>query len=128
MCEEILADFTGDALADPRFLETLATRNPSKFAPLTETVVNRLESVAQKLSNAGFGASRYFDEIDVLSSGVTDQLGSHRGGSCSMTRAGRRMKSTSTGSPFESTNTIFRHFKALSVSGGSSVIKPIILP
>lgn len=41
--EEILADFTGDALADPRFLETLATRNPSKFAPLTETVVNRAQ-------------------------------------------------------------------------------------
>ena len=38
--EEILADTTGDALADPRFLETLATRNPSKFTQFTETVVS----------------------------------------------------------------------------------------
>jgi hypothetical protein len=38
--DEILADFTGDALADPRFLQTLATRNPSKSPHFTETVVS----------------------------------------------------------------------------------------
>ena len=46
--EEILADFTGDALADPRFLETLATRNPSKFAQFTQAVISWLKSIAQE--------------------------------------------------------------------------------
>jgi hypothetical protein len=35
--EEILADINGDALAlaDPRFLEKLATNNPTKFGQFT---------------------------------------------------------------------------------------------
>ena len=40
--DEILADFTGDALADPRFLKTLATQNPSKFRQFLQTVLNWL--------------------------------------------------------------------------------------
>jgi hypothetical protein len=45
--EEILADVTGDARADPRFLETLATQNPSKFRQFLQTVLNWLMFVEQ---------------------------------------------------------------------------------
>ena len=42
VCEEIHADFTGDARADHRFLKTLATQNPSKFRQFLQTVLNWL--------------------------------------------------------------------------------------
>jgi hypothetical protein len=45
--EEILADFTGDALADPQFLQTLATNNPTKFRPFVHEALNWLKAVAQ---------------------------------------------------------------------------------
>ena len=61
--EVTLADLTGDALADPEFLVTLATNNPTKFGQFLHTVVTWLKTVAQKLSNAGFNSSRYFDEL-----------------------------------------------------------------
>ena len=35
---EIHADFTGDALADPRFLKNCAKQNPSKFRQFLDTV------------------------------------------------------------------------------------------
>jgi hypothetical protein len=52
--DEILADFTGDARADPRFLTTLARENPSKFRRSTETVGNWILFVALELSKACF--------------------------------------------------------------------------
>ena len=76
--EEILADFTGDALADPRFLETLATRNPSKFQQFLYTVVGWLKSVAAKLSKAGLGSSRWFDEVDELRGHLAEVLNAYR--------------------------------------------------
>jgi hypothetical protein len=57
---EILVDFTGDALADPQFLKTLAAYNPSKFGPFLQSVVSCLESIARKWCKPGFGSLRYF--------------------------------------------------------------------
>ncbi|MEO7864239.1 MAG: hypothetical protein ABIU05_28160 [Nitrospirales bacterium] len=37
---KILADFTGDARADPRFLDYLAQQNSSKFRQFLDTFVN----------------------------------------------------------------------------------------
>lgn len=50
--EEILADFTGDALADPQFLQSLAESNPSKFRLFVNTVIDWFKSIAAKLTNA----------------------------------------------------------------------------
>lgn len=59
VCEEIHADVTGDARADPRFLQTIATQNPSKFTQFTETVVNWLESpTPAKASSPSFRLMR----------------------------------------------------------------------
>jgi hypothetical protein len=41
VCEEIHADFTGDALADPRFLQIFARQNPTKFGEFTPRPVVR---------------------------------------------------------------------------------------
>jgi len=78
--EEILADFTGDALADPQFLQTLATNNPTKFRLFLNEVLNWLKAVAIKLAPLPFavrtGSNRslervlyHFPRCDVLSLG-----------------------------------------------------------
>ena len=56
--KELLADFTGDALADPAFLQALADHNPIKFRSFV--TIDWLRSVARKLRGAGFGFSEYF--------------------------------------------------------------------
>jgi hypothetical protein len=64
--EEILADFTGDALADPAFLQVLADHNPTKFRLFVKSVLDWLRSVANKLTNKGFGSSQYFHDVNDL--------------------------------------------------------------
>ena len=64
--EELLADFTGDALADPEFLKVLANHNPSKFKQLLDTVVAWLKRVAMKLYGKGFRSSEYFTDVNKL--------------------------------------------------------------
>lgn len=64
--EELLADFTGDALADPEFLKVLANHDPSKFKQLLDAVVTWLKRVATKLYGKGFRSSEYFTDTNKL--------------------------------------------------------------
>lgn len=64
--EELLGDFTGDALADPKFLKLLAKDNPTSFKKLLNVVVNWLKSVAGKLTNKGFGSEKYVNDVESL--------------------------------------------------------------
>lgn len=45
MREEILADFTGDALADPQFLQALATNNPTKFRLFVDDLLAKFQDM-----------------------------------------------------------------------------------
>lgn len=61
--QEILADFTGDALADPAFLQTLAAESPSKFKQFVKAALAWFRSVASRLSKGGYGSSEYFTDV-----------------------------------------------------------------
>lgn len=64
--EELLADFTGDALADPVFLGELAKENPTKFKELLKYVSNWLSDVANKFKKKDLGSSKYFDDVEAM--------------------------------------------------------------
>ena len=64
--EELIADFTGDALADQDFLKYFAREDPGTFKKFMRTVINWLNDIANKLSKEGFGSSRYFTDVDKL--------------------------------------------------------------
>lgn len=64
--EELIADFTGDALADQDFLKLFAREDPGTFKKFMRTVIKWLEDVRNKLSKEGFGSSRYFTDVDKL--------------------------------------------------------------
>jgi len=64
--KELLADFTGDAMADPKFLAQLAEADGSKFTQLLNAVVKWLKSVGEKLAGKDFGSSRYFSDVNEL--------------------------------------------------------------
>lgn len=49
LAEELLADFTGDALADPEFLQQLADDNPGKFTQLLNAVKRWLNKIIARL-------------------------------------------------------------------------------
>ena len=64
--EEILADFTGDALADPEFLKQMANENPSKFKAFLKAVLDWLKKIAFRMKAKGFGSSEYVKDVDAL--------------------------------------------------------------
>lgn len=78
--QEILADFVGDALADPQFLQRLADANPSKFRSFVNTVLDWLKEVASKLTHAGFGSSQYFTDVEALRDSLGSVLEAYREG------------------------------------------------
>lgn len=63
--EELEADFLGDSLADPDFLQALADDSPSKFRDLLNTIVQWLGRVAIKLRK-GRGSSAYVSDVEAL--------------------------------------------------------------
>lgn len=65
MRDEILADFTGDGLADPQLLETLATNNPTKFGQVLRVVTGSSPS-RKNCPRLVLVHHRYFDEVDAL--------------------------------------------------------------
>lgn len=63
---ELLADFTGDAIADPVFLDQLAKGNPGKFRQLLNAVVKWLDQVRGRFLRKGLGSSKYFSDVNKL--------------------------------------------------------------
>lgn len=63
---ELLADFTGDALADPEFLKFMAGEDASIFKKFVRAVIDWLKGVSSKLSKEGFGSSQYFTDVNKL--------------------------------------------------------------
>lgn len=61
---EILADFTGDAISDPAFLQKLAEDDPTKFKGLLKAVIDFLGQAITKLTN--LGSSKYITEVEAL--------------------------------------------------------------
>lgn len=64
--EELLADLTGDTLADPAFLRQLAADNPSRFERFLRTVMDWLRDVISNLSKADLGSSQHVTDGEVL--------------------------------------------------------------
>lgn len=62
--EELLADFMGDALADPEFVGKLAAANPTKFKALLTSVIQWLKSLSGKLKD--LGSSEYISDVNAL--------------------------------------------------------------
>jgi hypothetical protein len=68
LAAEMLADFTGDALADPKFLQQLADDNPSKFKQLLSAIRNYLRKVVNTLKRAPHDneSSRYITDVEAM--------------------------------------------------------------
>jgi GNAT superfamily N-acetyltransferase len=82
--EEMLADFTGDAVADPDFLRSLAQNNPGRFRQFVDAVLAWLNNVASRLSRGGYRSSEHFSEVDELRkylAGVLDAYSAGQGNS-----------------------------------------------
>ena len=72
--EELLADFAGDALADPAFVQRLAKADPGRFRRLLNAVVSWLHGVAGKLRQAGLASSRHFRDVETLRGFLAEAL------------------------------------------------------
>ncbi len=70
--EELLADFVGDSVTDPKFLKTLSSENPELFEKLFKAIVAFFTKLSDKLR--GFGSYKYFDGIDELQSKLNEVL------------------------------------------------------
>ena len=66
LLEELLGDFTGDALSDRSFLRQLADEHPSLFGQFADYVMAWLDKVAQALTGKGFGSSQYFADVQAM--------------------------------------------------------------
>ena len=66
--EEILADFVGEALADPEFLVEMADRNPSRFRQFLTAITDWLNTVLTKLTTYNLKPSQYFTDVQGLCS------------------------------------------------------------
>ena len=75
--EEMLADFTGDALSDPKFLSELASANPSIFTQLLTAITSFLRGAAARLSAKGLKSSQYFTEVESLRTHLNKVLVAH---------------------------------------------------
>src|SRR3990167_7734449 len=62
--EELLADFAGDALADPSFLQKLADASPAKFKGLLDVVVRLLNKAILRLR--GLKSSKHIGDVEAL--------------------------------------------------------------
>ncbi len=62
--EELIADFVGDNISDPEFLNSLAKDNPTKFQQLLDLVVDFYTNINKKLR--GFDSKQYFNDINDL--------------------------------------------------------------
>lgn len=64
--EEILADFTGDALADPEFLKFMAEASPTKFKMFLRAVLDWFKKILYRMKAKGFGSSTYVKDVTAL--------------------------------------------------------------
>jgi N12 class adenine-specific DNA methylase/predicted kinase/predicted RNA methylase len=69
---ELLADFTGDALSDAKFLQELANANSSKFKELLNVTIRFLNQSILKLKN--LGSSVYISDVETLRNSLKKAL------------------------------------------------------
>lgn len=72
--EEILADFTSDALMDPSFLTKLAKKNTTKFKMLIRSIVNWLGKMTDNMILEDLGSSRYFSDVETVRDDLANVL------------------------------------------------------
>ncbi|MCC6271400.1 MAG: hypothetical protein IT190_08990, partial [Microbacteriaceae bacterium] len=75
---ELLADFMGDALADPSFLQHLADSNPGKFQRFVNAVRLWLAKVANRLR--GLKSSQYITDVEALQKHLSQVLNAYAEG------------------------------------------------
>ncbi|HBA33405.1 MAG TPA: hypothetical protein DCZ12_04640, partial [Gammaproteobacteria bacterium] len=76
--EELIADFMGDSLADPRFLSVLAKDNPGKFRRLLKVVTDWLAGIADKVRN--LGSTAHLDDIEAMRGYLRKVINAHASG------------------------------------------------
>jgi hypothetical protein len=76
--EELIADFVGDAMADPEFLEKLANDNRFKFRMLITNMITWLKGVANKLK--GNKSEQYFEDVNAVRDYLQDVLVAYSSG------------------------------------------------
>ena len=64
--EEVIADFMGDALADPDFLKMLSQKNPSRFRELLNQMINFIAGFINKMSGkyGNFKSTALFTDLE----------------------------------------------------------------
>lgn len=113
--EEILADFAGDALADPTFLARLAANNKTKFHLFVQRVMRWLHDVGSKLAKAGFGSSQYFTDVEALRGHLATVLHAYKSGGAEaigevkFARSGHRTKTEAFQKWFGDSNAAYTH-------------------
>lgn len=76
--EELLADVTGDALADPAFLRQLAADNPGRFQQFLKSVLDWMREVISNLSKSDFSSSHYVTDMEALRGYLAEVLKAYR--------------------------------------------------
>lgn len=77
--EELLADFNGDALADPKFLKQLADSDPGRFKKFMQSVITWLSTVGNKLRRTN-NSEKYVSDVDAMRGYLKDVLVAYNGG------------------------------------------------
>lgn len=81
--EEVIADFMGDALADPDFLKMLSQKNPSRFRELLNQMINFISSFINKMSGkyGNFKSTVLFTDLDAARQHLAQALDIYANGS-----------------------------------------------
>ncbi|MBR4877493.1 MAG: hypothetical protein IKU14_07265, partial [Rhodocyclaceae bacterium] len=72
--EELIADFTGDALGDTKFLGQLAKSDKDRFTGLMQSVGAWFKKVGDKLRGKGMESAQHVKDVDGLRNHLSDVL------------------------------------------------------
>ena len=72
--EELIADFTGDALADTQFLGQLAKSDSNRFTSLVQSVSAWFDKLGAKLRGRGMKSAQHVKDVDGLRKHLSEVL------------------------------------------------------
>lgn len=72
--EERIANFLGDSITKPEFLDQLAQRNPSLFRRTVRKVLGYLDGILARFKSDGYGSEKWFADLTAARAVLADHL------------------------------------------------------
>lgn len=72
--EERIANFLGDSITKPEFLDQLARRNPSLFQRTVRKVLGYLDGILARFKSDGYGSEKWFRDLEAARGVMADHL------------------------------------------------------